>query len=411
MTHRRIRWAEVIAAAALVGLSVAAPAQGVGAQDCAAPTVNVLTSVEAAVTRPALRSPAEYGLSNVYAMNELATKPQFVYSEAGPQYAGAFEALAPAGTPPPPRSVAAHPSQDIPDDDEEDWGGRSRSTVTPVSAFASSVGAPPLGIGIASDVARSFATTVVECDVITVIAGWSAADVVAPDGTSFELLGETVTLVVGPSGSSSSVEVTAVAPDGTSLVPLAGRPLDPLTDPIRDNGGPSLDVGEARTATAPGSASASGGGFDLLFTDPESGQGAAFRIGSVQASIEVLGPLVANSARPGSIPAVPPSTGSTPSAAAAGVGDRTSVTGAPPAPSSSATELVETVLVQDISTQLLEVGRRDWRLAAALAALLTLAAATGGAFAVGRHRYPTLDWIARRSERGSVRFVRQYLRW
>ncbi len=405
-------------ALALVGsTAVVAPAAAEGS--CAGPTVNVLVRAEAAVSRPALRSPQEYALSNVYASVDLATRPQFVYAEAGPQYAGAFEALAPAGSPPPPRSVAAHPSPDIPDDHTEDWGGTSRTSVTPTSGSAASTGSRDLGIpGLRAASSSSFATTVVECDVVTVVAGWQASGVVLGPGASVDSMTETVTLVVGPDGASADVEAEVSGAEGVTVIPLEGRPADPVTDPIREGGGPRVEAGEPRTETRDGYAAATGGGFTLVFTDPEAGSGAAYSIGATNAEIDVLGALEASPAdggagsveqaappvtadeRPAPRPAVVPASASPSSA-----------TGTPPAPSRRATEEIAVALLDDAEVFLLTVRSRTWSPLAGLVGTVVLAGALAGAVAVGRHRFPTLEWIARRTVRGSRRFSTTYLRW
>lgn len=392
MTHRRL--AAFVAFA--LGIMVLGPHGGVdAAAPCNVEPAQALTSSEAAVSRPALRSPSEIPLSNVYARTELATRPDFVYAEAGPQYAGVFEALLPAGTPPPPRAVSAFPSEDIPDADTEDWGGTSETKVSSSTAFATSTGSTDLGVpGVTVESARSFTSTVVECNVITIIAGWSAADVTFPDGPSFERLGQQVTLVVGPSGSSAKVESTTVP---------TGRPVAPFTDPMEQGGGPKLEIGDPTTATAAGTASASGGGFYFLQTDPASGQGAGYRFGSVEASIRVLVPGAAKTsgaAQPKNLPTRP-----TPTRAAV------STTGDAPAPSAAAIEPVRTVLVSDTVTDLLEVTSPNLAALGLFATLFAFASAAVATVAVGRRRFPTLDWIARRAAAATGRFVVTYLRW
>lgn len=391
MTRRRLTLALFVFAAAAVAL----PASVDAATACNLEPAQALTASEAAVSRPALRSPAEYALSNVYARTELATRPDFVYAEAGPQYAGAFEALLPVGTPPPPRAVAAFPSEDIPDTDTEDWGGRSETKVTSSSAFATSTGSTDLGVpGVTAESARSFTSTAVECNVITIIAGWSATDVTFPDGPSFERLGQQVTLVVGPTGSSAKVE--------TATVP-AGRPFAPFTDPMEQGGGPKLEIGDPTTATAAGTASASGGGFYFLQTDPASGQGAGYRIGAVEASIRVLVPgsaKTAGAAPTKALPALP-----APTRAAV------STTGDAPAPTAAAIEPVRTVLVSDTVTDLLEVTTPDLTALGLVATLCAFASAVVTTVALGRRRFPTLDWIARRTASATGRFAVTYLRW
>lgn len=399
----------VVAALAVLGAGVVPLGPAAAQRSCATPTVNVLTDAEAAVSRPALRSPGEYALSNIYSLNQLATKPQFVYAEAGPQFAGAFEALAPAGSPPPPRAVSAHPSEDIPDEDTEDWGGSSTTATTPVSAFATSTGPGHLveGLGDAT-VATSFVSTVVECDTVTIVAGWSANDVRLGPDLAFEVLGEIVTLVVGPTGSSATVETTALR-SGETDSPLEGRPLDPFTDPVRDGGGPTIEAGEPRTETSGGRASATGGGFNFTLTDPETGQGASYRIGSVNATIEVLGRIAP--------PAVPSTvvtsedTVSAPPVESTVIGTGASVTGDPPPASERAVAGMETALVRETTSMSIEVTHRSWLVVWALLGLLAATGAGWGTVAVGRRWFPTLDWIARRSARVSRRLIVQYLRW
>ncbi len=408
--------ARLLLALTLIAASVVASPATVGAEDgCEAPQVNVLSEAEAAVSRPALRSPSEYALSNVYAQNSLATKPQFVYAEAGPQYAGAFEALAPVGSPPPPRAVSAYPAEDIPDQDDETWGGTSTTEVTPVSAFAASSGAQVLGVGDATTSnGRSFATTVVECDTVTVIAGWETSDVVLAPGVSYEQLGETVTLVVGPDGASADVDVTAVRSGEADAVPIGGRPADPVSDPMRDNGGPTLEAGEPRTETGDGYASASGGGFNFLFADPETGQGAAYRIGSVNASITVLGALeapVAVSEATASPASGSLSTGALPARREPAASSASTLTGTPPPPSDLAVQAIQSVLVSNVDTITFRVVRRSWLALWALLAAMATITASWTTVVVGRRRFPTLDWIARQSARSSRRFRSMYLRW
>ncbi len=397
--------ATVVAAATLV------PVVPSSAQACDTPLVNVLAAGEAAVSRPALRSPSEYALSNVYALNELATKPQFVYSEAGPQYAGAFEALAPPGSASPPRSVSGYPSEDQPDQHEEDWGGISTTSVTPTSAVATSTGAAAVGVGdLVLDGGRSFISTAVECETVTIIAGWQFTDVTLAPGLEFEQLGETVTIVVGPDGSSSDVEVHAIRAGEAVDLPIEGRPLDPFTNPMAAGGGPTVEVGEPRTETGDGFAKASGGGINVLQLDPETGQGAGYRLGSVEAAINVLGELAPPASdapvdEPIESVVVPPPTGPTTT------GVDSSQTGSPPPPAAAAEESLALELIRDTTSMTLEVTSRNWLLAWAFLALVVVGCAWGGVVAVGRNTYPTFDWIARRSADGAVRFVATYLRW
>jgi hypothetical protein len=389
------RWR--LAAAGLVVASVALvpPPPAGAAAECNLQPAQSLTSAEAAVSRPALRSPSEYGLSNVYARTELATRPDFVYAEAGPQYAGAFEALLPVGTPPPPRAVSAYPSEDIPDADAEDWGGHSETKVTGSSAFASSTGSTDLGVpGLHAETARSFTSTVVVCNVITIVAGWSAANVTFGDGPRFEQIGQQVTLVVGPRGSSSKVETTTVP---------AGRPFAPFTDPMEQGGGPKLEIGDPTTATAPGTATATGGGFYFLQTDPATGQGAGYRIGSVEASIRVVVPgavKAAGAPKSEALPPLPPPTQSS-----------VSTTGDAPAPAAAAVAPLRTALVSDTVTDLLEVTSPNVAMLGLFASFLAVVTASVTTVVLGRRRSLTLDWIARRAVAGATRFGTMYLRW
>lgn len=408
MMHRMFLGVVAVLAALTGPTSGLAAAQ----ETCGSPLVHVLSEGEAAVSRPALRSPSEYALSNVYALNQVATRPQYTYAEAGPQYTGAFEALAPSDTPPPPRAVAAFPSEDIPDDDEEVWGGTSVTGVTSTSATASSSAANDIGIDelLGMDGGNSFVSTVVDCETVTIVAGWSVSDITLAPGLSFQQLGETVTLVVGPEGSSADVDTTAIRSDGLEL-PLEGRPLDPITDPIRENGGPTVEAGEPRTETGDGYAAASGGGFNFLFLDPEAGQGAGFRIGSVEATINVLGQIPpprefddGDEETPGAI-TVPPAQGPTT------VGTDSDSTGTPPAPSEQAAASIDAQLVRNTTATTLEVGTTNWLPLWAFVATAALAVVYGGGVAVGRTTYPTLDWIARRSLRSASRFASLYLRW
>lgn len=413
MRRRTVRRARLVAA--VVVLTASTPAAVLAAPACDEPTVNTLIAAEAAVSRPALRSPSELALSNVYSQVEQATKPAFVYAEGGPQFAGAFEALTPPGTPPPPRAVAAFPSEDIPDDDTEDWGGTSRATVTPVSGTATSSGGRALGVGDATaEHARSWVSSTVECDVITVIAGWSASNVVFAPGVTATEMGERVTLVVAPTGSSADVEITLVGLEGAESATIEGRPLDPFTDPMRENGGPTVEAGEARAESGPEGAFASGGGFNFLFTDPETGQGAGYRIGSLEAKVEVLGeltsasPIVADAPPVVAAPALLPS--ATAPAPVTPAAPTRSVTGAPPPPSSTALE-IERAASTDVVFSAVTVTTRTWLpLVAFLATVASIAAAYGAA-RVNRERFPTLDWLLAKSDRKALRFLAVYLRW
>lgn len=399
------------AAGLLVGAlscSVAPPvAAGI---DCSRPTVQALIEVESAVSRPVIASPSEYALSNVYSLVEQATKPQFAYAEAGPQYAGAFEALFPTGTPPLVRSVAAYPSADIPDDDTAEWGGASHSAVTPISAAAASVGLKDLGIGGAtSSGARSWATSIVECDVVTVVAGWRVSDAVLAPGVTVEAIGEQITLVVGPRGASAKSDVTLVGVKGAQVVPVAGRPTDPFTDPIHEGGGPRIDVGEPRTRADLGGATASGGGFNLLQTDPSTGQGAGYRLGSLNASIKVLGSLgrvasPSSVANPGRSETSSSSSGQRGNAAAA------SIVGSPPSPSPQAVRAARQVVTDSLISSV-RVTTRSWFGVYAALALLLIAGATALSSRAWRRWFPTLDWIVRRGDQLRSRFSMVYLRW
>lgn len=373
--------------------------------DCSKPTVQALVSAESAVSRPVVASPAEYGLSNVYSLISQATKPQFAYAEAGPQYAGAFEALAPAGTPPPPRAVSAYPAEDIPDSTDADWGGTSHTRVTPISASATSNGARELGSGGAtSRSSRSWATSIVECDVVTVIAGWHASDVVLAPGVTAKELGEVLTLVVGPSGSSSKSELTVVGVSGAEVVPASGRPADPFTDPIRENGGPRLEVGETRTSADKAAASASGGGFNFLLTDPSTGQGAGYRIGSINAKIEVLGPLA--DVLPSGVTPPTPTAPTVPVSSAPGM----AVVGTPPPPSPVALEAARD-MVTETTISMVSVKTRSWYWLAVLIASALVAAGMAVTRQTWRTRFPTADWIVRHANRLGLRFSAVYLKW
>ncbi len=391
-------------------LALAVPTPSVAEADCTTPSVNALLSAEAAVSRPALQAPSEYGLSNVYSQVEQATRPLFAYAEAGPQFAGAFEALAPAGSPAPPRAVAAHPADDIPDDATEDWGGVSRASVTPITAAASSSGARELGTGEATaESARSWVASSIECDVITVIAGWLATDVVLAPGVSVARMGERLTLVVAPSGSSADVEVTLVGVEGAEAPTIEGRPLDPFTDPIREGGGPTIEVGEPRAESGPEGARASGGGFNILFLDPETDQGAGYRVGSVEATIDVLGGL--STGKPAPEVAVPvidaPVVRPPPSVAPPPV---RSVSGDPPSPSLTTVEIERAATTDPIFSAITVTTRSWYPIVVSLGVVAALGVAYGTARA-HRHRFPTLNWLFAHSDRRLLRFLAVYLRW
>lgn len=401
----------LLLAAAIAFAAVAAPTPSGAQVDCATPTVNALIAAEAAVSRPAIRSPAEYALSNVYSQVDQATNPQFVYAEAGPQFAGAFEALAPAGSPPPPRAVAAYPSDDIPDDSTQDWGGVSHASVTSNSGSSSSNGGRELGVGdaVASN-ARSWVTSLVECDVITVIAGWSASDVVLAPGVTARQLGERVTLVVAPTGSSADVEVTVVGLEGVDTPGLEGRPLDPFTDPTRENGGPTIEVGEPRAESSAEGAHATGGGFNFLFTDPETGQGAGYRIGSVEASVEVLGEITTASPPTTVASVLDTPVVTTPVVAVTPAAPTRSVTGTPPPPSEAALDLERTAST-DVVFSAVTVTTTSWYPLFAFLAAVALVGSGWGAARFNRDRFPTLDWLFAKTDRRFLRFVAVYLRW
>lgn len=410
---RRSRAHRLLFGVAVGVLVISVPLPSSAEMDCTDPTTNALISVEAAVSRPAINSPAEYALSNVYSQIEQATNPQFVYAEAGPQYAGAFEALAPAGTPPPPRAVAAYPSEDIPDDSTEDWGGVSHASVTATSAAASSNGGRQLGVGDATaENSRSWVTTTVECDVITVIAGWSASNVQLAPGVSAQQMGERLTLVVAPQGSSADVEITLVGVEGAETPTVEGRPLDPFTDPIRENDGPTIEVGEPRAESSPEGAEAKGGGFNFLFLDPEAGQGAGYRIGSLQAKVEVLGDIT--TASPPAVDVAP--VVDAPAVAPPRVPDRAptapvrSVSGNPPPPSENALDIARTAST-DVVFSAVTVTTRSWFPLFALLAIVLAVGSTWGAARFNRERFPTLDWLFTKTDRRALRFVAVYLRW
>ncbi len=379
---------------------------------CAQPTVNVLVKAESAVSRPVIASPSEYGLSNVYSQISQATKPLFTYAEAGPQFLGPFEALTPAGTPPPPRAVSAYPSDDIPDHATSSWGGESRTDVSPITASAASSGARKLGVGgVTSDGSRSWATSVVECDVVTVIAGWAASNVVFAPGVTADQIGETITLVVGPKGSSAKVDVTLTGLSGVEPVPVAGRPADPFTDPTREGGGPRIEAGEPRTHADNKGATASGGGFNFLLTDPKTGQGAGYRIGSVNADIKVLGALsfehpdTVEGGGTGRPPTQPPITDSkTPTV----VGRE--VAGSPPPPSKQAEAIANTVL-NTATIAAITVTTRSWYWLFAVLATLAVLGALGLTGELAPERFPTLHWVVRQGDRVRRRFAAVYLKW
>ncbi len=405
----------VLATATLASALMVASPSPAGA-DCEQPTVHALITAEAAVTRPALAAGSEMPLSNIYSLLEQATRPLFTYAEAGPQYAGAIEALLPTSLPPLPRSVSAHPSTDIPDEHTEDWGGQSMTAVTPTSASATSIGGRSLGVGgITAETVRSWVTSTVECDVVTVIAGWALSEVALAPGLTVEQIGERVTLVVGPEGSSADVETTLVGVEGVPIPDLDGRLTDGVTDPITENGGPVLEVGEPRTEADEDGASASGGGFNFLLTDPATGQGAGFRIGSVNVSIEVLGALtprdsssVAEDSNPfeggGALAGIPPSIDPPANVAPH------STSGTPPEPSAAALE-VERVSVTNTVLSSVEVTTRSWYPVVLATAVLLALGATVGVGRLSRKRFPTLDWLFVKSDRRILRFLAVYLRW
>ncbi len=397
---------------AVSALAISVPTPSGAETDCSVPTVNALISAEAAVSRPALNSPAEYGLSNVYSQVEQATYPQYVYAEAGPQYAGVFEALAPAGTPPPPRAFAAYPSEDIPDESTLDWGGISRAAVTATSASSSSSGGRELGVGGATaENSRSWVATTVECDVITVVAGWSASNVALAPGVTAEQVGERLTLVVAPQGSSADVEVTLVGVEGADTPTVEGRPLDPFTDPIRENNGPTIEVGEPRAESSPEGAEAKGGGFNFLFLDPEAGQGAGYRFGSLEAKVEVLGDITA--ASPPSVdvaPVVDAPVIAPPPPARQSTAPVRSVSGTPPPPSQTVLD-IERAATTDVVFSAVTVTTRSWYPLFAFLAVVLALGSTFGAARFNRERFPTLDWLFTKTDRRALRFVAVYLRW
>lgn len=400
-------------AAAAVALAVSTPATSGAQPDCSTPTTNALLSAEAAISRPALRSPTEYGLSNTYAQIEQATFPQYVYAEAGPQFAGAFEALAPAGTPPPPRAVAAYPSEDIPDEATSDWGGVSHAQVTSTSSSASSSGGRELGVGEATaENSRAWVASTVECDVITVIAGWSASNVVLAPGVTATEMGERVTLVVSPTGSSADIEVTLVGLEGAEDATIEGRPLDPISEPTREGGGPTVEAGEPHAESGADGAYASGGGFNLLFVDPEAGSGAGYRIGSIEAKVDVLGDIAVATSPDVSepVPVVDQPVISPPAPIAAAPAPTRSVTGSPPPPSETALQ-IERVATTDVAFSAVTVTTRSWFPLAVFLAVLATVATSYGTARVNRERFPTLDWLFVKGDRKALRFVATYLKW
>lgn len=409
---RRVAAAVMIGAASLMPVGVPTAQAG----PCKAPTVNALTYAESAVSRPAINSPSEIPVSNLYGIVEQATFPEFTYAEAGPQYAGVFEALLPAGTPPPPRAASAYPSKDIPDEDEENWGGVSRTEVTATSALATSAGGrTALGEGSA-DSSRSWVVTDVKCDVVTVVAGWEANDVTLAPGAFVEQMAQELTLVVGPGGASAEVETSVVGAEGVD-VPSEGRPGDPFADPIRENGGPTLDVGEPRTEVGDDFATGRGGGFHVFFGDPETGQGGGYAIGGVVASIDVLGPLSPVSP-PSAQGAGPVSRDDLPerptSRQPVSVGTTSAAVGTPPPPSSEALDTVAAIEAGTITDELVSVvtaQRRNWVPLFGLLGSLGVVAVMAGAVQVGRDDYPTLEWIAQKSSAAGSRFAAIYLRW
>ena len=395
----------------LVALAVGAswlPVSVAGAEaTCEVPTIQALIASEAAVGRPVLRAPSEMALSNVYSLIEQATSPPFAYAEAGPQFTGVFEAIAPPGSPPPPRAVAAFPAEDVPDLDEEDWGGRSTTSVTATTASASSVvdgGAVDLG-GVTAEAARSWTATDVSCDVITVVAGWSASGVVLAPGIAIGQIGQEVTLVVSPEGSSADVAVTITDVAGTPLPVIDGNQLAALTGPIRDNGGPTIRVATVDAEATAAGATASGGGFDFLLTDPATGQGAGVRIGSIEASVDVLGAVPTDGRRPAPPVEAAPA-GSVPlptQPVRVAFGD-------PPAPAPVAQRFTQPVSSEQVLTAI-TVTSRSWAVPATLGAM---AATAGVAYALARAlrgRFPTLDWVLVRLDRRTGRFRAAYLRW
>jgi hypothetical protein len=400
-------------AVVLLGALSLSAAPALGAKDeCPRPTVNALIVAEGAVSRPVIASPAEYGLSNVYSQIEQATKPQFTYAEAGPQYAGVFEALLPVGGPPLVRAVSAYPSGDIPDESSADWGGTSETRVSSISASAASNGGRDLGTGGATaGNGRSWARSTVDCDVVTVVVGWEASDVVLAPGVTAQAMGQTLTLVVGPTDSSADVDTTMVGLTGAQAVPLDGRPTDPFTTPVREGGGPRVEVGEPQTHADAQGATASGGGFNVLLTDPSTGQGGGYRLGSINATITILGALDPNGPStdpsgdgsdggpvvavlphaPGGSQALPPDA---------------AVTGGLPAVEPLATESFTEAVLSSVT-----VRSRTWGWLVVFAALLTMLAA---AQLTGRRypgRFPTLAWVVRHGDRLRGRFADVYLRW
>ena len=156
-----------------------------------------------------------------------------------------------------------------------------------------------------------------------------------------------------------------------------------------------------------------GGGFNFLFLDPSTGQGAGYRIGSINASIEILGalaaptspeiaaaPVVADPA-PARVPAVVSRPANT---------TPRSVSGSPPAPSPTALQ-IERAAVTGSVVSAIEITTTNWYpLYLALALALAFGVTLGSARA-GRGRFPTLDWIFTKADRRALRFVAVYLRW
>ncbi len=408
---RALRLASGVAVLVSVVALSAGPALG-AKEECARPTVNALVVAEGAVSRPVIASPAEYGLSNVYSQIEQATKPQFTYAEAGPQYAGAFEALLPAGSPPLVRAVSAYPSGDIPDETRADWGGTSETRVSPTSASAISSGAQDLGVGGATaDSARAWTTSTVDCDVVTVVVGWEADNVVLAPGVSARTMGETLTLVVGPTEATADVDSTLVGLSGAQEVPLEGRPADPFTDPMREGGGPRVEAGEPRSHADTKGATASGGGFNFLLTDPSTGQGAGYRIGSINATVTILGALGPDAPTSGDgdgeatdgalVAPLPHAPGGRLALPADAV-----TTGPLPAAEGPSTEAFTESVISSVT-----VTSRTWGWLVVLAALMAMLGAAQLTGRVWRTRFPTLAWLVGHSDRLRARFSDVYLKW
>ena len=410
--------------AALTALTLGSTVRPARAATCAVPTVNTLISAEAAVSRPVIASPSEYGLGNVYSQISQATKPLFTYAEAGPQYAGVFEALAPAGTPPLIRAVSAYPSEDIPDDSTAEWGGTSHTVVSSSSASAESNGARSLGVGGATAKgARSWTTSTVVCDVVTIVAGWGASEVVLAPGVTASQMGEVLTMIIGPGGGSAKVDTTLVGLSGAQAVQLEGRPADGFTDPVRAGGGPRVEAGAPRTSADRKGGTASGGGFNFLFTDPGTGQGAGYRIGSIAASVSILGPLGKTIQ---SVPGGGDGVGGDAIAAASrpGRGTRTAngvliptysgSTSAAPADASPAATAVGPSAAVDITDAFLSsvtVTSRSWVWAVLLGGLMLMLGAAAAMARVWPSRFPTLAWLVRNSDRSASRLAAVYLKW